>query len=154
MSLMEKENKQLRIELLSHQEEIEILSDENKQSKERIKELESFIKSLADANGHIVLINGYEYNIKKVIIDERYMVDDAGTLIDKQTRECYDIVEDVVDLLNKMDTNCNQLKNENEHLKQKNMYFLKIMFALKNYIENEDYERIEKVVDKIKKEVV
>ena len=44
-----------------------------------------------------------------------------------------------------------QLKKENEQLKQKNMYFLKIMFALKNYIENEDYKRIEKVIDKIKK---
>lgn len=32
--------------------------------------------------------------------NERYIVDDAGTLIDIQTRECYDFVEEVVDLLN------------------------------------------------------
>ena len=43
--------------------------------------------------------------------NKRYIVDDAGTLIDIQTRECYDIVEEVVDLLN-------NLSDENEQLKQ------------------------------------
>lgn len=37
---------------------------------ERIQELETFIKKIADNNGNIVLINGYEYNIKKVILNE------------------------------------------------------------------------------------
>lgn len=31
---------------------------------------------------------------------ERFMIDDSGTLIDLVTRETYDIVEEVVDVLN------------------------------------------------------
>lgn len=38
----------------------------NKQD-DRIKELESFIKKIADDNGEIVLLNGYGYNIRKVL---------------------------------------------------------------------------------------
>ena len=34
-------------------------------------------------------------------MNERFMVDDAGTLIDMETRNTYDYVSDVVDLLNK-----------------------------------------------------
>lgn len=44
--------------------------------------------------------------------EKRYIVDDAGTLIDIETREFYDIVEEVVDVLNR-------LNNENEQLKQR-----------------------------------
>lgn len=42
---------------------------------------------------------------------ERFMIDDAGTLIDMQTRDMFDIVEEVVDLLN-------TLNDENEQLKE------------------------------------
>lgn len=42
---------------------------------------------------------------------ERFMVDDAGTLIDMQTRDMFDIVEEVCPLLN-------GLHEENEQLKQ------------------------------------
>lgn len=38
------------------------------------------------------------------------MVDDAGTLINKETRDTYDYMEDIVDILNK-------LSNENRTLK-------------------------------------
>ena len=38
--------------------------------------------------------------------DKRFMVDDAGTLIDLVTRETYDIVEEVVDLLNYYENTC------------------------------------------------
>lgn len=41
----------------------------NKQD-DRIKELESFIKKIADDNGEIVLLNGYGYNIRKVLHNE------------------------------------------------------------------------------------
>ena len=45
------------------------------------------------------------------MMSERFMVDDAGTLIDMETRNSYDYVSDVVDLLN-------NLHEENEQLKQ------------------------------------
>ena len=37
---------------------------------------------------------------------ERWVVDDAGTLIDMVTRETYDIVEEVVDVLNYYENTC------------------------------------------------
>ena len=43
--------------------------------------------------------------------EKRYIIDDAGTLIDMQTRETYDYVSDVCELLN-------NLNDENEQLKQ------------------------------------
>ncbi len=42
--------------------------------------------------------------------NKRYMVDDAGTLIDIQTRDTYDYVSDVVDLLNEQEEEIQQLK--------------------------------------------
>ena len=39
----------------------------------------------------------YNHNMTR---NKRYIVDDAGTLIDTVTKECYDIVEEVVDVLN------------------------------------------------------
>ena len=38
--------------------------------------------------------------------DERYMVDDAGTLIDTVTGENFDIVEEIVDTLNYYEEIC------------------------------------------------
>lgn len=49
---------------------------------------------------------------------ERYIIDDAGTLIDIETRNTYDYVNEVCELLNELATKCSQLKNENEELKQ------------------------------------
>lgn len=43
------------------------LEKQNKELKERIKELESFIKKIADDKGEIVLLNGYGYNIREVM---------------------------------------------------------------------------------------
>ena len=43
--------------------------------------------------------------------EKRYRIDDAGTLIDMHTRETYDYVSDVCELLN-------NLNDENEQLKQ------------------------------------
>lgn len=42
---------------------------------------------------------------------EKWIVDDAGTLINMSTRNHYDYMEEVVDVLNK-------LSEENEQLKQ------------------------------------
>ena len=41
----------------------------------------------------------------------RFIIDDAGTLIDMQTRDTFDYVSDVCGLLN-------ELTEENEHIKQ------------------------------------
>ena len=46
-----------------------------------------------------------------VRMTERFIVDDAGTLIDMQTRDMFDIVEEVCPLLN-------ELSEENEQLKK------------------------------------
>lgn len=43
-------------------------------------------------------------------MSEKWIVDDAGTLINMETRENYDCMEEVVDVLNK-------LSEENERLK-------------------------------------
>ena len=45
---------------------------------------------------------------------ERFIVDDAGTLIDMQTRNTYDYVSDVCPLLNRYDA---ILKTKNETIK-------------------------------------
>lgn len=45
---------------------------------------------------------------------ERYIIDDAGTLIDIQTRNTYDYVSDVCPLLNRYDA---LLKTKNETIK-------------------------------------
>ena len=42
---------------------------------------------------------------------ERFIIDDAGTLIDMQTRDAFDYVSDVCGLLN-------ELTEENKHIKQ------------------------------------
>lgn len=35
---------------------------------------------------------------------ERYMIDDAGTLIDKKTCTCYDYLEEILPILNQQET--------------------------------------------------
>ena len=49
---------------------------------------------------------------------KRFIVDDAGTLIDMVTGENFDIVEEVVDILNYYENNC--------------LRYQKIIFELKN----------------------
>lgn len=56
--------------LLSESEIVDLLveyMDENKQLNKRIKELESFIKKVANNKGEIILFNGYGYNIREVM---------------------------------------------------------------------------------------
>lgn len=65
------------------------------------------------------------------MIDEsnnRYMVDDAGTLIDIQTRDTYDIFEEFIDVLN-------NLVRENEILEKRIE-----VFELNDNITNLEYE--------------
>ena len=53
-----------------------------------------------------------------MMMSERFMVDDAGTLIDMETRNSYDYVSDVVDLLNNLHEENGQLKKENKELEE------------------------------------
>lgn len=47
---------------------------------------------------------------------ERFMVDDCGTLIDKETRNSYDYVSEVCNLLNELYEENEELKSDKEHL--------------------------------------
>ena len=49
---------------------------------------------------------------------ERFIVDDAGTLIDMQTRDMFDIVEEVCPLLNELSEENEQLKTFLESLRE------------------------------------
>ena len=49
-------------------------------------------------------------------MSERFMVDDSGTLIDMVTRDTFDYVSDVVDLLNSLTDENKQLRKENKEL--------------------------------------
>ena len=49
--------------------------------------------------------------------EKRFMVDDAGTLIDITTRNTYDYVSDVCPLLNEMDNELLNCRAENTKLK-------------------------------------
>ena len=51
---------------------------------------------------------------------KRFIVDDAGTLIDIETRDMYDIVEEVVDLLNKFEDITNQYYKHIKELEKEN----------------------------------
>ena len=56
--------------------------------------------------------------------NKRFMIDDAGTLIDMRTRETYDYVSDVCPLLNKLVKEKEQLQNDREAL----IDFIKMKF--------------------------
>lgn len=50
-------------------------------------------------------------------MNKQFMVDDAGSLIDKETRNTYDYVSEVCPLLNKQSEQIKELKKENRLLK-------------------------------------
>lgn len=56
---------------------------------------------------------------------KRFIVDDCGTLIDMQTKDNYDYVSDVCDLLN-------ELHKENEQLKLTNRLLLEEMKEIRD----------------------
>jgi len=49
---------------------------------------------------------------------ERYMIDDAGTLIDKVTLDNFDTVEEVVSIMNHYASTLEKLVDENEQLRK------------------------------------
>jgi phage gp36-like protein len=48
---------------------------------------------------------------------DRYIIDDAGTLIDIETRNTYDYVSDVCPLLNRLNRTIKTYKTENQQIK-------------------------------------
>ena len=54
---------------------------------------------------------------------KRFMVDDAGTLIDMHTRDTFDYVSDVCDLLNEQHETIQRLKIETEELNEDAMSY-------------------------------
>lgn len=48
---------------------------------------------------------------------ERYMIDDAGTLIDKKNCTCYDYLEEILPILNQQENRIKELEQENKMLK-------------------------------------
>ena len=61
-------------------------------------------------------------------MSERFMVDDAGTLIDLETRDTYDYVSDVLGLLN-------MLHEENMLLKGEVAHYKLILMSLKKEVD-------------------
>ena len=57
--------------------------------------------------------------------EKRFIIDDCGTLIDMQTKDNYDYVSDVCDLLN-------ELHKENEQLKLTNRLLLEEMKEIRD----------------------
>ena len=43
---------------------------------------------------------------------ERYMIDDAGTLIDKKTCTCYDYLEEILPILNQQENRIKELERK------------------------------------------
>ena len=70
--------------------------------------------------------------------EKRLIVDDDYAWVDTVT-ECVIEVEDAFDLVNE--------------LWEQNDYLLKVMFAIKEYAKNEDYENIIKAINKVSERI-
>ena len=57
--------------------------------------------------------------------NNRFMLDDAGTLIDMQTRDMFDIVEEVCPLLNILADENEELKSKLEYEKRQHQHWKK-----------------------------
>jgi len=68
---------------------------------------------------------------------ERFIIDDAGTLIDMQTRNTYDYVSDVCPLLNRYDA---ILKTKNETIKFHVDGYNNVIDTIKESLANERTE--------------
>lgn len=82
---------------------------------------------------------------------ERFMVDDAGTLIDMHTRDTFDYVSDVCGLLNKLHEEVMDLRRENTKFK---LTVSEIIEDMQKYVDDNQLIYInQSYVDWIKKEV-
>ena len=68
---------------------------------------------------------------------ERYMIDDAGTLIDKKTCTCYDYLEEILPTLNQQENRIKELQEELQNLQT----FKKVLeYAEKDMKERADWQ--------------
>lgn len=81
---------------------------------------------------------------KEDMTEKRFMVDDAGTLIDMQTRNTYDYVTDIVELLN-------ELNNENMELKLRLDICEKPLFSRRRL--HEENQTLQKENNRIKQTI-
>ena len=75
---------------------------------------------------------------------ERYMVDDAGTLIDKVTLDNFDTVEEVVNLLNHHENKLLDLLDANLELRKDNKRLRMKIESL-----NENFNRLNKLFNEV-----
>ena len=78
---------------------------------------------------------------------ERFMVDDAGTLIDMQTRDMFDIVEEVCPLLNRQHETIQRLEQNIDEL-------LSVDIEEELVKENEQLKSLNIPIEEIKETVV
>lgn len=69
-------------------------------------------------------------------MDERYEEYDNG-FCDNQENRYFETNKEIIDELNKLNS--------------ERRYFLKVIFAIGNYVENGDYERIDKAIEGVKR---
>lgn len=68
---------------------------------------------------------------------ERYMIDNAGTLIDKKTCNTYDYLEEILPILNQQETRIKELQEELQNLQT----FKKVLeYAEKDMGERADWQ--------------
>lgn len=71
---------------------------------------------------------------------ERFIVDDAGTLIDMQTRNTYDYVSEVCPLLNQMNRSIETYKAGNQTIQSRMREMVDVEFELLEIINKKLYD--------------
>lgn len=75
---------------------------------------------------------------------ERYMVDDAGTVIDKVTRDNFELAYELVSILNNYASTLEELVDENEQLRKDNKRLRMKIESL-----NENFNRLNKLFNEV-----
>jgi DNA primase catalytic subunit len=83
---------------------------------------------------------------------EKWLVDDAGTLINMETRNTYDYMEDIVDILNKLENKLNWQERETTELQERNDRQYKQLTHLHELIDKQEWEILIKEREQIKEE--
>ena len=67
--------------------------------------------------------------------NKRFMIDDTGTLIDMNTRNTYDYVSDVVNVLNDLNNSREYHKKERNKLKNREEKYQRVISGVMAFIE-------------------
>lgn len=84
----------------------------------------------------------------EVLTDEHWQIKDT------LTGEFANPVDGTTNVLKRLVKSMNKFYDKSEELKAKNRYLVKVMFAIENYIEMEDYEKVNKAVDIVKEKIL